>query len=154
MGVMAQIYHLQFITCLSCFFLELFKVTPATGWHKRGRALRLENFSLKTGTKENIGQWLCQVLSINGGVQIWGTGDRQGFPHTYQRSTPGQPQQKETWESRVLWFKLKCYLEAVSLCSFSRRIGAGKLTERSTTVLMAFSFLFIKSSSCKTKHRD
>lgn len=88
MEAMTQIYHLQFIICLSVFW-ELFKVTPVTGWHKRGRAPGLENFSLKARTKENIGQWLCQVLPLNGVVQIWSTEERQGFSHTHQRSAPG-----------------------------------------------------------------
>lgn len=43
------------------------------------------------------------------------------------------------------------YLEAMQC--WDRDIRVRGLTERSTTVLMALSFLFTKSSSCKTEHR-
>lgn len=124
-------------------------------WHKWGRALSLE-------TKENTGQRLWHVLpwtpALDTGhaqqaappshieVSCWaiptdrnlrecwyGGGGGRGFCDLNQRAT------WKLWPYDLPW----------------QENSGRELTERSTTVLMAFSFLLMKSSSCKTRiHRD
>lgn len=134
-----------FIICSS----ELLKVYTCH-WDKLGRALCLAISSSKLEVRRDsssVAGSTCVYCCP--GPEQW---SRQGFPHTVIwvqllsdpcRAKPQEQHfcdlhQRAIWDYTGLW----------------QKNTARELTERSTTVLMAFSFLFMKSSSYKTKQRD